>query len=234
MRFILLVSSAIIEDIKNKTNVKDEDIKNERNSQVEDIKNERNANLKASVAYFYFDYKDVSKRDIRGLLASILFQLSEISDGCWNVLYKLFTACRDGYEQPSYSALVTCFKSMIKLPEQIFIVVDALDECPTTGIPSSRDEVLAFIKDLIRVKEPSTRKLSICVTSRPELDIQNVLGSLPVASTSCVSLHEESGQRDDVENYLRLFVRHDKVMRGWTEEDRKLVINTLLERGGGM
>ncbi|KAI0289002.1 hypothetical protein BC826DRAFT_1107328 [Russula brevipes] len=198
---------------------------------IEDIKNKRNAK-EASVAYYYFDYKDVSKRDIRGLLASILFQLSDNSDRCWAILQELFTACRGGYEQPSYTALATCFKSMIELPRQlqIFVIVDALDECPSTGIPSSRDEVLDFVEDLIRPKKYSN--LSICVTSRPELDIQTVLGPLP--SASCVSLQEESGQMEDVGNYLRSFVHNDRVMGRWTEEDRELVIRTLSNRGGGM
>jgi hypothetical protein len=38
----------------------------------------------------------------------------------------------------------------------------------------------------------------------------------------------------DVEDYLRSFIRKDKVMRKWTKEVRELVINTLLELGGGM
>ena len=112
----------------------------------------------------------------------------------------------------------------------IFTVLDALDECPnTTGTPSARENVLDFVEDLVR----SHPNLFMCITSRPEQDIQAVLNSLTSVSFR-VSLHEESGQREDINNYIRAFVRSDKAMRRWREKDRELVIRTLSERAGGM
>jgi hypothetical protein len=49
-----------------------------------------------------------------------------------------------------------------------------------------------------------------------------------------VSLHDEDGQRDDINSYVHSFVNKDRGMRRWREEDRKLVISTLVERAGGM
>ena len=188
---------------------------------------------RALIAYFYFDFKDVSKRRFRGLLASILFQLSDGSDGCWDVLHKLYTSCHGGAEQPSDVALAGCLKRMLELPEQrpIFLVIDALDECPiTAGTPSAREEVLDFLEDLAG---SGCSNLSICVTSRPEQDIQTTLNPLTSASSQ-VSLHEEGGQREDIKTYVHAFVHKDRVMRKWREEDRELVVTTLIERAGGM
>jgi hypothetical protein len=106
----------------------------------------------ALMAYYYFDFKDASKRGLRGLLASILFQLGDSSDSCRDVLHKLYTSCRDGSEQPSDAALAGCLKSMLELPGQlpIFVIVDALDECPSTaGTPSPREELLDFWRILL-------------------------------------------------------------------------------------
>src|SRR5579863_9791278 len=102
---MLLSSSAIIEDIKK-------------------LQEERSA----WVAYHYFDFKDASKRHVHGLLASVLFQLSDDSDRCRDVLDQLFKGCRNGSEQPSDSALTKCLKTMVELPEQlpIFVIMDAL------------------------------------------------------------------------------------------------------------
>ncbi|KAI0285510.1 hypothetical protein BC826DRAFT_1109310 [Russula brevipes] len=200
---------------------------------IEDIKSMRKA-TPASIAYYYFDYKDASKRDIRGFLTSILFQLGNKSDRCWDALYKLYVTCSDGSEQPSDAALAKCLGTMLKLPGQlpIFIVVDALDECPRSGTPSAREEVLSFVDNLIRSRHS---KLFICITSRPEQDICAVLKPLTSTSaSSCVSLHEEGGQRKDIETYVRSFVNTDTTMRKWREEDRELVITTLSERAGGM
>jgi hypothetical protein len=208
--FILSISSAIIEDIKKTQEA-----------------------TSALIAYYYFDSNDTSKRDVRGLLVSLLFQLCDYSDLCLGVLHQLYTTCREGFQQPNEAALAKCLKSMLKLPGQVPIVVilDALDECPSTnGTPSAREKVLDFVEDLVLSNYPN---LFMCITSRPEQDIQTVLNPLTSAS-SRVSLHEESGQREDINNYIRSFVHSDRAMRRWREEDRELVTNTLSERAGGM
>ena len=199
---------------------------------IEDIKNTREARS-ALIAYYYFDFKDTSKRDVRGLLTSLLFQLGDDCDRCWDILHHLYTACRDGSEQPSDAALAGCLKEMLELPGQlpIFIIVDALDECPnTSGTPSARREMLDFLEDLVGSNHSN---LFICVTSRPEQDIQAILGPLTPTSR-CVSLHEQGGQREDINGYIRSFVLKDQAMRRWREEDRVLVITTLSRRANGM
>jgi hypothetical protein len=199
---------------------------------IKDIKNMQEARP-VLIAYYYFDFKDASKRGVRGLLASLLFQLGDDSDSCRDVLHKLYTSCRDGSEQPSDAALAGCLKTMLELPGQfpIFLVVDALDECPSTsGTPSPREELLDFLDDLVG---SSHANLFICVTSRPEQDIQTVLNPLTPTSRQ-VSLHNEGGQRDDIKSYVQSFVHKDRTMRKWREEDRNLVITTLIERAGGM
>jgi hypothetical protein len=199
---------------------------------IEDTKIMREAGS-ALIAWYYFDFKDAAKRDVRGLLTSLLFQLGDDCVRCRDVLHHLFTTCRDGSEQPSDAALAGCLKEMLELPGQlpIFIIVDALDECPnTTGTPSAREEVLDFVEDLVGSNHSN---LFICVTSRPEHDIQTILNPLTPASRR-VSLHEEGGQREDIDSYIRSFVLKDRAMRRWREEDRELVITTLSQRAQGM
>ncbi|KAF8264691.1 hypothetical protein EI94DRAFT_1437299, partial [Lactarius quietus] len=45
----------------------------------------------ASVAYFYFDFRDEDKKHGRGLLASLLIQLSSRSEPCLNTLSCLYS-----------------------------------------------------------------------------------------------------------------------------------------------
>jgi len=187
----------------------------------------------ALLAYYYFDFRDTAKRDVRGLLASLLTQLADDSDSCWDTLHQLYQKCRDGSEQPSEATLARCLKSMIDLPGQapIFVIVDALDECPNnTGTPSARERVLKFVQDLIGSNHSN---LFVCITSRPEYDISNTLNPLTTPSHR-VALHEEGGQRQDIERYVRFFVQNDDAMRRWRAEDKELVINVLSERADGM
>ena len=107
--------------------------------------------------------------------------------------------------------------------------MDALDECPNdSGLPTPREEILDLIKTLVGLR---VSNLHICVTSRPEIDIQDALELL---TSLCVSLHNQSGQKKDIMDYISSVVYSDTKMRRWREEDRKLVIETLSERADGM
>jgi hypothetical protein len=120
---------------------------------------------------------------------------------------------------------------MLTLPHEhpIYIIIDALDECPdTSGMPSPREQVLNLLKELVNLSLPN---LHLCVTSRPEIDIRHALEPL---TSRCVSLHEQSGQKKDIVDYVTSVVHSDSKMRRWREEDKKLVIETLSERADGM
>jgi hypothetical protein len=199
---------------------------------IQDIKSMRQARP-ALIAYHYFDYKDTSKRNVHGLLTSLLFQLSDDSDRCRDVLHQLYKTCREGAEQASDTGLTECLNAMLELPDQLptFVVIDALDECPNCiGTPSAREEVLDFVDDLVGTRHSN---LFVCITSRPEQDIQAVFNPL-TSPSCCMSLHEEQGQREDINNYVRFFVNSDRAMRRWRQEDKELVITTLSERTQGM
>ena len=167
------------------------------------------------------------------MLTSLLLQLVDDSDPCWDLLSQLHKTCHDGSDQPSVATLVQCLNSMLALPGQIptYIIIDALDECPNnTGTPSARERVLNFVEVLVESKHPN---LFICITSRPEQDINTALN--PLTSPSCrVSLHEEDGQMEDINSFVRSFVMNDRTMRRWRAEDRDLVIRVLSERAQGM
>jgi hypothetical protein len=51
-----------------------------------------------------------------------------------------------------------------------------------------------------------------------------------------VSLHEQSGQKQDILDYVKSIVYSDSepIMRRWRAEDKELVIETLSERADGM
>ena len=187
----------------------------------------------ASMAYFYFDFRDAKKQGLRDLLTSLLTQLSARSGPRYDILRKLYSDHDQGKKQSSDSALAECLKKMLELPNQppTYLIIDALDESPTTsGIPSPRETVLELLEELVNLSLPD---LHICVTSRPEIDIRK--GLEPLTSRR-VSLHDQSGQRKDIEEYVRSVVHSgsEQIMRRWKMEDKELVIKTLSERADGM
>jgi hypothetical protein len=197
---------------------------------IRDIKTISNDGL-ACMAYFYFYFKDKGKQDFRALLSSLLVQLSDRSDQFCDVLLELYSEHQDGSEQPTNDSLGQCLKDMLTIAREmpIYLIVDALDECPdSSGIPSSRELVLELVQELVELCHPN---LHLCVTSRPEFDISNALKPL---ATQKVSLHDESGQKQDISDYVSSVVRSDRRMKRWRDEDQNAVIEKLTEKADGM
>ena len=187
----------------------------------------------ALLEYFYFDFKDLDKQHRRNLIPSLLIQLSSQSRPCCDIFSHLYAAHDHGSQKPSDNVMIQCLKDMPTLPHSrpVYIVLDALDECPNwPGIPSPREQVLALVKELVNLHLPC---LHICVTSRLEFDIQATLTPL---ARHRVSLHDESGQKKDIVDYINSVVYSDSetMMKRWREDDKKMVIETLSEKADGM
>jgi hypothetical protein len=196
---------------------------------IEDIRAMRKAGL-ASSAFFYCDFREDRKKELRGLLSSFLVQLCHQSDSYFDILSNFYSEHDKGLRPPSDDALVGCLKDLLKLPGQapVYLIVDALDECPSPSIVRSpRAKVLSFIEELVTAR---ILNLRVCVTSRPEPDIKDALDPLIFRS---VSLHDEGGQKTDIEDYIKSVI-NTRTTKRWKEEHRKLAIDVLTEKSNGM
>ena len=183
------------------------------------------------MAYFFFDFRDAQKQHRRDLLSSLLFQLSARSDACHRIFARFYLDHDEGAQQPSDDELSKCLTDMLKVEGQppTYIIIDALDESPNiSGMPTAREKVLQFLEELVGSQLPNAR---LCVSSRTEIDIRSILEPL---ARFRVSLHEESGQMADIYGFIRSVVHSDRNMRRWSEENKKLVIDTLSEKADGM
>ena len=185
----------------------------------------------AFLAYFYFDFKDTAKQDSRALLSSLLVQLSDQSDIFCDTLSSLYSTHGRGSEQPTDESLAKCLKDMLTSAGQvpIYLIMDALDECPNvSGTPSSRKNVLQLVKELAELHHSNLR---LCLTSCPEVDIRITLEPL---ATQQVSLHDETGQKQDINDYVTFVVHSDRRMKRWRDNDKDVVIKSLTEKADGM
>ena len=185
----------------------------------------------ALLAIFYYDFRKDRKRHVSGLLSSVLFQLCDQSDSYYDVLSAFYSAHRNGGESPSDDELVQCLMVLLKRPEPrpVYLIIDALDECPSTSsLVSPREKLLSFLEDLV---ETQLSNLRICVTSRPEVDIKTILEPLAFRS---VSLHDEGGQKQDIIMYITSIVNTNKNMQSWNPEQKQLVIDMLTKKADGM
>jgi hypothetical protein len=197
---------------------------------IEDIRALQKFGL-ASLAFFYCDFREDQKKEVRGLLSSLLVQLGDQSDVYSATLFEFYAAHGRGSQDASDDELLECLEGMLKLQGQatVYIIIDALDECPvTTGLPSPREKALELVEELVNLNVPNLR---ICVTSRPEVDILPVLEPLAFRS---VSLHGEGGQVQDIAEYVKSVVHTNREMKRWKVTDKQLVIDVLINKADGM
>jgi hypothetical protein len=185
----------------------------------------------ASLAMYYYDFREQRKKDLRGLLSSVLLQLCDQSDSYYDILSTFHSAHRDGAQPPSDDDLVQCLKELVNLPGPVpvYLIIDGLDEFPSdASLTSSREELLSLLEDFV---EDNYQNVRICVTSRPEHDIQTILEPLAFKS---VSLHNQPEQQQDIRKYIEAFVSNNSSMRNWKQKYRKLVTDALTEGADGM
>ena len=185
----------------------------------------------ASLGFFYCDFNEEEKMGLRGLLSSLLVQLCHQSDPYCDILSKFYSEHAKGLRSPSDDELVGCLKDLLKLPRlaPVYLIVGALDECPNIPfLRSPRSKVLNVIAELITSQ---FQNLRICVTSRPETDIKDVLDPLIFR---CVSLHDQSDQKRDIEDYIKFVINTHPKNREWGAEDKQLVIDILSQKSDGM
>ena len=118
----------------------------------------------------------------------------------------------------------------VAVEKPMYIIIDALDECPdaTETMPTEREVLLDLLAELVGTRRLNLR---ICVTSRPEIDIRRAIEAL---THSAVSLHDESGQQEDICSYVRKVVHSDAKMWSWRNDEKELVIEELSNKADGM
>jgi hypothetical protein len=185
----------------------------------------------ALMAYFYCDFMDSEKQDVRRLLASLIVQLSAESDACYHILYALYSRYNEGLRQPDDDVLVGCLEKMLKTEGQptIYIIIDALDEYPNdSGVKSPRAQVLDLVIKLVDLHLANVR---ICATSCPEADIRAALGS---SASHAISLQSEAGQTQDIADYVSSSVHSKLVRRRWSKKDEEMIVDTLSRKADGV
>src|SRR5260221_10183565 len=126
---------------------------------IQEIKTKCDRGL-ALMGYYDFDFKDIAKQGIHGLLASLLSQFCATSDPCYEILSVLYSENHEGSQQPDNEMLIRSLEIILRLPDapMTCIIMDAIDECPiTSGFPTAREEVLYLLKDLVGLNLPNLR-----------------------------------------------------------------------------
>jgi Cdc6-like AAA superfamily ATPase len=181
--------------------------------------------------YFYFDFTDASKQTFDNVLRSLISQLYHKRKDTQKLLDSLFSSCGNGRSQPTCESLCKVFLQMINQTEEIYIVLDALDECRTRKGPLS-EGLLAWIQSLQNLEQ---RNVHLLVTSRPEHDIEQVLREVAQSDRDIVPLQSDL-IKDDIRSYVHTRVRKSDGLKRWRKLPDVLdeIERVLMEKAQGM
>lgn len=180
---------------------------------------EQSAALSPSLIYFYFDFNDIEKQSLENAVRSLVAQLYHKRREVRAEVDTLFSSYDKRASQPSIAELRKVFLMMLQQAGEIWIVLDALDECSTRD---STNGLLSWIKDLLK----SDLHIHILVTSRPEIDIKSVIEGW-ARDEEIIPL---SGQpvENDIKSYVQARIR--KVQRWKDRQDIQQEVETCLTK----
>jgi hypothetical protein len=154
---------------------------------VDDLNTRFLADQNVGIAYLYCNFRRRDEQSAEDLLASLLKQLTREQFSLPDRVKTLYDQHRKKRMRPSFDEISRVLQSVAAMCSQVFIVVDALDECQVSD--GCRTKFLTEIFNL-----QAKCGVHLFVTSRFILEITEVFKS----STSL----EIRATRDDVERYL--------------------------------
>jgi hypothetical protein len=165
------------------------------------------------------------------VLRCLIRQLCEHDEYLPKAVWELYEACDNGRKQPSDEVLAnTLFDLLIQEPtRRSFLIVDALDECPT----ESREHFFDLVLDRIeKHHNAGSTSYNFLFTSREEHDIDKRMAELSVKLhnvpivTACVD--------EDVRLHVRQFISKHRAMRDWSQQLKTEIEDTVAGEARGM
>jgi hypothetical protein len=177
------------------------------------------------LAYFYFDFNTTAKQDISHCLSSIIAQLCGQTSSIRVDIRHFYERCNYGKHRAALGDLKNMLFKVIEDMNDVFIVLDALDESPKNG---GREQLLATISDIMVHSCPS---LHMLVTSRRESDIEEAL--LPMLTSPALSV-QGSGLDLDMKLYISWQLATDPQLRKWSRDVNTEIESCLSTGANGM
>jgi hypothetical protein len=185
-----------------------------------------------ALIYFYFDFSDPKKQSFEAMMKSLIKQLYLCSVKARKPLVSAFSL---NHESQDSETLQKIFLEMLEASQQeVWIVLDALDECNMTEL-TSKTGLLAWITSFINSTQAAETHL--LMTSRPEQDIRSeMLAAIPDEPRRiCL---QNSKVDMDIRSYICDEVRGRKRLKKWSNfpgmDVQKMIEDKLVQKAKGM
>lgn len=190
---------------------------------IEHMRQYCNAGSDRALAYYYLDFYDQAKRNASSLLSSLVAQVcTQLRNGLIpERLGRLFSRCSDRRERPSLGELEGQLVDLFTLFTNVYIVIDALDEC------DDMSELLSLIHTLSK----NSSNIHLLLTSRVEAQIMSEL--CPILTLPPISIGS-SAHDSDMRQYIRSRLENDPRLRRWPDAIKAEVEEHISAHAHGM
>ena len=173
-----------------------------------------------AVAWLYCDFQTQQEQTTTNLMGAILKQLAGRGDVPKDIRETFQGAQKVGGRRPLLADLMRMLRITIASLPQVFICIDALDEC----LPKDLPELLESLSDIVR-ESPTTR---IFLTGRPHVreDIQKYF---PKAVAIPIS-----PSQDDIRNYVVMRLDRDIEREAMDNSLRAEILKVILDKMSNM
>lgn len=195
-----------------------------RSNVLEDVTTKYALREEIGISFVYYNYQSLELGDLSNVISALMKQLCRKKDAIppWLLKFK-----HDSYHSSSASSQDS-FISLATTFNEVFLIIDALDECPK----DERPHIIQFITE-VTDKLPRAK---IFVTSRRESDIVDAFES---SNTPTIKIEAENVAAD-----IKLYVTDEvnRLRRGYGGKKLQLqndsleeeIIRTLTDKAEGM
>lgn len=186
-----------------------------------------------NVLYFYFDFAQKEKQSVDGMVRCLISQLTGKSKASRKHIDSLYASHQQGNMQPNLRSLCETLQAMIKESGEMWIILDALDECTMREDPNGYPGcgLLSWIKSLVSYEMANVH---LIFTSRPEQDIKSALDKW--MDKENMFPIERGLMNEDIQEYVHKKVREHRGLERWNDRPhvQEEIESALLKRANGM
>ena len=190
---------------------------------LEHITAEAGLRRDAAICFAYYDYRDTRLANVTRIIASLVKQLCQRKYDIPNNLLRLMHDARS----PSLVGSEQYFLALAEEFSEVFVVFDALDECPE----QKRQDILDFITEVVSTPHPC--RMKVFATSRKETDITEAFVRSHVPTVQILAENVAA----DIQSFARSKVEElqaKKMLYITKDELKEQIVLTLTTKAEGM
>lgn len=183
-----------------------------------------------ALAFFFFSFSDLKKQKVSHMLSSLVKQLCSRRPDTPQPIRNLSEYKEKG-QRPDTETLESILMAVARGFSSVYIVIDALDECPS--LEGERKRLLRSLRQIMAV---APANLHIFCTSRKEADIDAAMSHLmcPPPKAAVIDLNAQRQILNrDIGLFIDLTLASDGC-RSWPDSIRAEARKSLMKKADGM